>query len=138
MVKAMERTQHNTPPYKIGEDDFQSEVLRSTQPVLVAFWAPWSHPCQILSSVLEEVAAACNGTVKVVKVNADDNPDLSLWYDVQSIPTLLCFANGALRGKLIGTASKEAILAKFQSVFQTGDANSQSYTEETYNEPSKL
>ncbi len=99
---------------EVGEEKFEAEVLRSKEPVLVAFCAPWSRPCQILESVLEEVATACAGRAKVVKVNADDNPDLSLWYEIRSIPTLLYFVNGALHAKLVGTATKEAILAKFQ------------------------
>jgi thioredoxin 1 len=108
--------------FEVGEDSFQSEVLQSKQPVLVAFWTPWSRPCQILGSVLDEVATTCAGSVKVVKVNADDNPDLSLWYEIQSIPTLLYFVSGTLCAKLVGTASKEAILSKLQSVLHDGDS----------------
>jgi thioredoxin 1 len=65
---------------------------------------------------MEEVATTCPEMVKVVKVNADNNPDLGLWYEIQSVPTLLFFANGALRAKIIGTTTKEAILAKLESV----------------------
>jgi thioredoxin 1 len=57
--------------------------------------------------------------VKIVKVNADDNPDLSLWYEVQSIPTLLYFVDGSIRAKVVGTASKEAILAKLEPLKAT-------------------
>ncbi len=122
----MDLKPHNVPPVKIGEAEFKSEVLKAKQPVLVAFLAPWSRPCQVLDAILDEVAAAYGDTVKVVKVNADDNPDLSLWYEIQSVPTLLCFVKGALRAKLVGTASKEAILAKFAPCFKgigtpTGD-----------------
>jgi len=101
---------------EIGEANFESEVLKSEQPVLVAFWAPWSRPCRVLDGVLTEVAHACAGKVKVVRVNADDNPDLSLWYEVQSIPTLLYFVDRTLRARIVGTASKEAILAKLRGV----------------------
>jgi thioredoxin 1 len=101
---------------------FESEVLRSLQPVLVAFWAPWSHPCQILISALEEAALECAEIVKIVKINADDNPDLSIWYEIQSIPTLLFFVGGTLRGKLVGTASKQAILSKLHSALHPGDS----------------
>ncbi len=112
---------NKAPAVEVGAANFEPEVLGSKQPVLVEFWAPWSRPCQILGSVLDEVAAACGGKVKVVKVNADDNPDLSLSYDIESIPTLLYFVNGDLRAKLVGTASKEAILAKLQAVIKAGD-----------------
>ena len=93
----------------VGEGDFESAVLQSSKPVLVLFCAPWSKPCQVISTVLAEVATTCAGRVEVLKVDADDNPHLSLWYGVQSIPTLLFFAAGTLREKLVGTASKEAI-----------------------------
>jgi thioredoxin 1 len=108
----MNTNQNKAGAVEVGAADFELQVLKAKQPVLVAFWAPWSHPCQILGSVLEEVAVACGRTVKIVKVNADDNPDLSLWYEVQSIPTLLYFVDGNIRAKVVGTASKEAILAK--------------------------
>lgn len=112
----MNMSQHNILTTEIGEADFQSQVLRSKQPVLVEFWAPWSRPCQILESVLNEIATTCGGRMKIVKVNADDNPDLSLVYEVQSIPMLLYFVDGSIRAKVVGTASKEAILAKLEPI----------------------
>lgn len=115
---------------EVGEADFESEVLRSKQPVLVVFWAPWSHPCQILDAALNEVATACSGKVKVVKINADDNPDLSLVCEIQSIPTLLFFVNESLRAKVVGTASTQAILSKWQSVFRDSDAMPPSSTQQ--------
>ncbi len=98
--------------------DFKAEVLESKQPVLVEFWAPWSRPCQVFDSVLQEVAVACSEKIKVLKVDADDSLDLSLWYDIQSVPTLLCFVRGNPCWRIVGTASKEAILAKIKSVSQ--------------------
>jgi thioredoxin 1 len=108
---------------EVNESGFQSEVLRSKQPVLVAFSASWSRPCHILDAVFAEVATACAANVKFVKVNADDNPDLSLLYDIQSIPTLLYFVDGIIRAKVVGTASKQAILSKLELVC-SGDAES--------------
>jgi thioredoxin 1 len=96
----------------VGQADFASEVLQSGKPVLAVFTAPWSRPCQVLEATLNEVVPACDGRVEVVKINADDQPDLSLWYDIQSIPTLLYFVAGRVQAKVVGTASKEAILAK--------------------------
>ena len=104
------------PIAEIREADFESEVLRSKQPVLVAFGASWSRPCQILDAALDEVATACAGSARVVKVNADDTLELSMWYEIESVPTLLFFVEGTLRARLVGTASKEAILAKLQTV----------------------
>ena len=94
----------------VGEADFNSQVLQSKGAVLVAFWAPWSKPCHAIDPVLLEVAQTCAGKIEVVKVNADDNPNLSLWFGVQNIPTLLYFEAGQLRGQLVGAVSKDAIL----------------------------
>jgi len=109
---------------EIGEANFDSEVLQSKQPVLVVFLAPWSRPCQQVRSVLDEVATACARTVKVVKINADTNPDLGFCYDIHSIPTLLYFVNGALRAKMVGTTSQKAILSKLKLVCQGDDSTS--------------
>jgi len=108
----------NGAPIAIAAKDFKTEVLESTQPVLVEFWAPWSRPCQVFDSVLQELASACAGKLKVVKVNADDSLDLSLWYEIQSVPTLLCFVRGNPCLRIVGTATKEAILAKLQPFLQ--------------------
>ena len=112
----MSTSQNKISIIEIGEANIESEVLRWREPVLVAFSAAWSRLCQILDSVLEEVAAACAGRVKVVKINADNNPDLSLVWKIQSIPALLYFVDGNLRARIVGTASKEAILSKIRSV----------------------
>ena len=112
----MNLTSTNPSLTSASEADFQQRVLHSKNAVLVAFWAPWSKPCQVIDPVLLDVAQTCAGKVEVVKVNADDNPNLSLWLGVQHIPTLLYFEAGQLRGQLVGTASKEAILAKLHSL----------------------
>jgi thioredoxin 1 len=108
----------NGAPLVIAAEDFKAEVLESTQPVLVEFWAPWSRPCQVFDSVLRELAGACAGKVKVVKVNADDSLDLGLWYEIQSVPTLLYFVRGNPCLRIVGTATKEAILAKLKPFSQ--------------------
>src|SRR5258705_10672142 len=131
----MKMNQEKKPIIEIGEANFESEVLRWKQPVLVAFSAAWSRPCQILDSVLEEVATACAGRVKVVKLNADNHPELSFVWKIQSIPTLLYFIDGNLRARIVGTASKEAILSKLQSVTDGGDSktlNSKANNEKEY------
>jgi thioredoxin 1 len=103
----------------IGEANFESEVLKSKLPVLVAFLAHWSRPCHVLVPVLDEVASACYKSIKVVTVNVDDNIDLGTWYGIQSIPTTVCFVNGEERVRIVGTASKEAILAKLKPLTTT-------------------
>ena len=105
---------------EIGQRDFDSAVLQSSQPVIVVFWAPWSRPCRVLEPVLREVAAECGGRLKLAKVNADDHPDLSMWYEIESVPTLLFFSEGHLRARIIGTASKEAIRGKWQAMLPGG------------------
>lgn len=128
----MNPNQDNAATIQVDQAGFESEVLKSKQPVLVAFWAPWSRPCHVLASVLDEIAVACATTAKVVKVNADDCPDLSMWYEIQSIPTLLVFVDGALRARVIGTASKEAILSKLESVLH--GSSSKAFTSSTSHE----
>jgi thioredoxin 1 len=113
-VEYMNTNQNNTSFPTVGGVDFRAEVLRSSKPVLAVFGAPWSRPCRVVDAVLEEVAATCLDRIKIVKLNADDNPDLSLAYDVQFIPTLLLFAGGSLSAKIVGTTSKEAILKKIE------------------------
>jgi thioredoxin 1 len=98
----------------LGETNFEAEVLRSKQPVLVAFWAPWSRPCLVLDPILQGLARAWIGKARVLKVNADDCLDLSLCYDIQSIPTLLYFVQGEPRLRIVGTATKQAILSKLR------------------------
>ena len=98
--------------------DFTAEVLGPKQPVLVEFWTSWSRPCQILDSVLRELAGAWGQKVKVVKADADNSLDLSLCYDIQSVPTLLCFTGGSPRWRIVGTANREAIEAKLKPFFQ--------------------
>jgi len=102
----------------ISAVDFGAEVLESKQPVLVEFWAPWSRACQVFDSVLQELASSCAGKVKLLKVNADDSLDLSLWYEIQSVPTLLYFVRGNPCLRIVGTATKEAILTKLKPLSQ--------------------
>ena len=110
----MNTNENGASPADLGEANFRAEVLQSKQPVLVAFWAPWSRACQVLDAVLPELASALEGKAKVVKVNADDSLDLSILYDIHSIPTLLYFVEGTPRLRIVGTATKEAILAKLK------------------------
>ena len=107
-------TQTGSHPVVVTGLNFKAEVLESKQPVLVEFWAPWSRPCQVLDSVLHELASEWAGKVKVVTVNADDSLDLSLWYEIQSVPTLVYFVRGHPRLRIVGTATKDAILAKLK------------------------
>jgi len=108
------------PIVEIGEANFFSEVVQSKLPVLVGFLAPWSQAFQVLRPVLDEVVTACAGNVKVVWVNADENPNLSRWYRIKSAPTLLYFVGGRPRARVVGTDGKEGILSQLKPFVETG------------------
>ncbi len=101
---------------EINEANFETEVLKSNQPVLVDFWAEWCGPCKMLSPILNEVAAEQTGRVKVAKVNVDNNPALAERFGIQSIPTLLYFAGGDVRHKTVGVVSKKVISTTLESL----------------------
>ena len=98
------------PTIEINEANFESEVLKSTQPVLVDFWAEWCGPCKMLAPVLDEIAGEQAGRAKIAKVNVDEHPALAQRFGVQSIPTLLYFAGGQLRHQTVGFAGKKRIV----------------------------
>ncbi len=91
-------------------ENFEQEVLKSSLPVVVDFWATWCGPCQMLAPVLEEVAEELDGKVKVGKVNVDDQAVLAMEYKISSIPTLLLFENGEIKKKSLGYLTKDQLL----------------------------
>ncbi len=94
---------------KLDEKNFDREVLTSTLPVLVDFWAVWCGPCKVLEPIVDEIAKDYEGKLKVGKVNVDENNNLAMKYNVMSIPTLKFFKAGKIVGELIGAAPKATV-----------------------------
>ena len=93
----------------ITKENFEAEVLKSAQPVLLDFWAAWCGPCRMLSPIVDEVAEE-RTDVKVGKVNVDEQPDLAAEFGVMSIPTLLVFKGGQVADRSVGLVSPQEIL----------------------------
>ena len=89
---------------------FDNEVLSSTEPVLVDFWAPWCGPCKTLAPILEDLSVEVTGKAKIVKVNVDEESELAIRYNVSSIPSLFLFKNGQVANHAVGVQSKTVLL----------------------------
>jgi thioredoxin len=94
---------------KVSDKDFDTEVLKSTTPVVVDFWAEWCGPCRMIGPALEEISGSLAGKVKIVKLNVDENPATAAKYGIMSIPTLMLFKNGELASRQVGAAPKQKL-----------------------------
>ena len=100
------------------DSNFQAEVLSSSTPVLVDFWAEWCMPCKMLSPTIDAIASEFAGRLKVGKVDTDSNRDVSVQFGIQAIPTVLLFQNGQVKKKFVGLQSKGDFVAAVESVLK--------------------
>jgi thioredoxin len=107
------------PTVEVTETNFETEVLKSNQPVLVGFATGWSLPSMSLDGILEEIASESLNYLKVARVKLDQSPSLGLWYGIRCIPTILYFVDGEERVGIFGTTSKEAILSQLKPVISS-------------------
>jgi len=101
---------------KINADNFDSEVLQSPVPVLIDFWAPWCGPCKMIGPVIDQIADEYQGSVKVCKVNIDEDGVLAERHGISSIPTLVVYNNGEMAAQKNGAAPKHDIEALFKNL----------------------
>jgi thioredoxin 1 len=94
---------------KVSDADFEAQVLKANEPVVVDFWAEWCGPCRQIAPALEEIAGAMEGKVKIVKLNVDENPGTAAKYGIMSIPTLMIFKGGELASRQVGAAPKQRL-----------------------------
>ena len=94
---------------KVSDANFETEVLKSGNPVVVDFWAEWCGPCRMIAPALDEISASLGDKVKIVKLNVDENPKTATQYSVMSIPTLLIFKNGEIASRQVGAKPKQAL-----------------------------
>lgn len=99
---------------EVNDSNFEDEVLKSDQPVLVDFWAAWCAPCRMLSPTIDEVAKDFSERAKVVKLNVDENSETSAKYGIKGIPTLLLFKDGEIKDQIVGATSKDNIAKMIQ------------------------
>ena len=101
---------------EVNGNNFQKEVLESSIPTLVDFWAPWCMPCRMLAPTVEKLAEENRGKLKVCKLNTDENQNIAAQYGIQGIPTLIVFKEGKEVGRTVGVMSKEKLQEKLNPI----------------------
>jgi thioredoxin 1 len=100
----------------LNESNFDRELTQDDKPMIVDFWAEWCGPCKMIAPLLDEIAREKAGTLKIAKVNVDDNQSLSFKYNIRAIPALLFFKNGQLRDQVVGVTSKKDLLNRIDAL----------------------
>jgi thioredoxin 1 len=100
----------------LTDANFRQEVLESSEPVLVDFWAAWCGPCRVIAPAIEELASEFRGRAKIGKLDVDHNPQTAMQYGVRSIPTLLFFKDGRVADQLIGAVPKKIMADKLEAL----------------------
>jgi thioredoxin 1 len=106
----------NSSVIKLDESNFDRELTQDDKPLIVDFWAEWCGPCKMIAPLLDEIAREKAGSLKVAKVNVDENQSLSLKYNIRAIPALLFFKNGQLRDQVTGVTSKKDLLNRVDAL----------------------
>jgi len=107
-------------PVAVSDNSFQSEVVESQEPVLVDFWAEWCGPCRMIAPVLEKIADDYAGSLKIVKLDVDNNQRSAMKFGVQSIPTMILFKDGKEVERLIGYMPEQKILGRIKPHLNAG------------------
>ena len=105
----------NTSIAHVSDDQFDEQVLKSSEPVLVDFWAEWCGPCKMIAPILDEVSKDYDGRLKIAKMNVDENRDVPAKFGIRGIPTLMLFKGGALAATKVGALSKAQLTAFIDS-----------------------
>jgi thioredoxin 1 len=99
-------------PVELSEINFDQEVLKSTIPVLVDFWAVWCGPCKMIAPIVDELSIEYDGKLKIGKVDVDNHQSIAMQYGIRSIPTLLIFKAGKVVEQIVGAAPKKSLVEK--------------------------
>lgn len=105
---------------EITDSNFEAEVLQADKPVLVDFWAVWCGPCKALTPTIEALAEKYNGSVRIVKIDVDENPSVTNRYGIRGMPTLILFKNGREEERVLGAVSRDALSKMIEKHVGTG------------------
>ena len=100
----------------IDDEQFLSEIFGANEPILAAFLAPESEPCRRMEAVLDDLASSFQQHLKILKLNVNKSVDLSEWYGVQDLPTLLCFVHGKACARIVGKTNKRSLVSKLTQI----------------------